>query len=369
MISSATTAKQSKTTLESFASRVLSIQSHVVHGHVGNKSSVFPLQLAGFEVDQINTCQLSHHTGYGRMPPGVRHSGEDVMALFEGLRTAGLFSSYTHVLSGYTNQSSVLHAIATALKDMISLKSRDSELYYVCDPVLGDNGRLYVPEVLVPIYRDVLIPLSSLVTPNQFEAEILTGVKISDVASLNESLDKLHSLGAKSVVITSTDKSLSGDDQLWMFASCPLEEVSNSRKLSKTSAEVTTSTRRFGIKMPRLDFNFAGTGDLTAALFVIERSRHPQDFVSVLENVATIVYSICKRTLDYTRRCRGEAPGGFIDSASINAVIAASPSPDVIAAFGELRLIQSRNDLDRPPRDEYCNVISSVPSLEEFAWK
>ena len=355
---------------EYFGSRVLSIQSHVVHGHVGNKSSVFPLQLAGFEVDQINTCQLSHHTGYGRMPPGVRHSGEEVTALFDGLRTAGLFSSYTHVLSGYTNQASVLHAIATALKDMMSIKSQES-LFYVCDPVLGDNGRLYVPEGLVPIYRDVLIPLSSLVTPNQFEAEILTGVKITNVTTLNESLDKLHSLGAKSVVITSTDKSLSGDDHLWMFASCPVDEVSNSRKLlrSVSDAEARTCTRRFGIKMPRLDFNFAGTGDLTAALFVIERSRHPQDFVSALENVATIVYSVCKRTLDYTKRCRGES-SGFIDLASIKAISAASPNPDIpVAAFGELRLIQSRNDLDRPPRDEFCTDVIGISSLDEFEWK
>jgi len=351
-----------------FSSRVLSIQSHVVHGHVGNKSSVFPLQLAGFEVDQINTCQLSHHTGYGRMPPGVRHSGDEVTALFDGLRAAGLFSSYTHVLSGYTNQTSVLLALATALKDMISLKQSESELFYICDPVLGDNGRLYVPEALIPVYRDVLIPLSSLVTPNQFEAEVLTGIKISNASTLNECFDKLHSLGAKSIVITSTDRSLSGDDHLWMFVSCPIEEVSNSRMM--LSSDITASTRRFGIQVPRLDYNFAGTGDLTTALFVIERSRHPRDFVSVLENVATILYSVCNRTVEYTKRCTGNAPG-FVDRSSISAMATASSSNlDVpIAAFGELRLIQSRHDFDRPPRDEFCSLIHIVPSLESFSWK
>lgn len=83
-----------------YLGRILSIQSHTVHGHVGNKSAVFPLQLLGFNVDPINSVQFSNHTGYANGFKGDILSGEQLDALMEGLEANGMLSSYTALLTG-----------------------------------------------------------------------------------------------------------------------------------------------------------------------------------------------------------------------------------------------------------------------------
>ncbi|KAK2570794.1 Pyridoxal kinase [Acropora cervicornis] len=118
--------------------RVLSIQSHVVSGYVGNDSATFPLQVLGFEVDTINSVQLSNHTGYEHIKGQVLDAKE-LKVLFEGLKLNNIHF-YSHLLT-------------------------------VCDPVMGDAGQFYVPEELMPVYRDQILPQVDIITPNQFEAE------------------------------------------------------------------------------------------------------------------------------------------------------------------------------------------------------
>ncbi|KAH7423894.1 hypothetical protein KP509_12G079400 [Ceratopteris richardii] len=124
--------------------RVLSIQSHTVQGYVGNKAAVFPLQLLGFDVDPINSVQFSNHTGYP-VCRGQVLNGDELWSLIEGLEANGLLY-YTHLLT-------------------------------VCDPVMGDEGTFYIPQNLVPVYAEKVLQLASIVTPNQFEAEKLTGCR------------------------------------------------------------------------------------------------------------------------------------------------------------------------------------------------
>ena len=118
--------------------RVLSIQSHVVHGHVGNKSAVFPLQLLGFEVDPINSVQFSNHTGYSNGFRGQVLQGDQLWELVEGLDANELLS-YTHLLTGYIGSKSFLETVLRVLR---RLREVNPDLIYVCDPVLGDNGKL-----------------------------------------------------------------------------------------------------------------------------------------------------------------------------------------------------------------------------------
>ena len=118
--------------------RVLSIQSHVVHGHVGNKSAVFPLQLLGFEVDPINSVQFSNHTGYSKGFRGQVLQGDQLWELVEGLDANELLS-YTHLLTGYIGSKSFLETVLRVLR---RLREVNPDLIYVCDPVLGDNGKL-----------------------------------------------------------------------------------------------------------------------------------------------------------------------------------------------------------------------------------
>ncbi|KAL3346246.1 hypothetical protein AABB24_024935 [Solanum stoloniferum] len=150
--------------------RVLSIQSHTVQGYVGNKSAVFPLQLLGYDVDPINSVQFSNHTGYPTFKGQVLN-GEQLWELIEGLEANGLLY-YTHLLTGYIGSVSFLN---TVLKVVDKLRSVNPKLKFVCDPVMGDEGKLYVPPELVMVYREKVVPVASMLTPNQFEAEQLTG--------------------------------------------------------------------------------------------------------------------------------------------------------------------------------------------------
>jgi len=190
----------------------------------------------------------------------------------------------------------------------------------VCDPVLGDNGKLYVPEELVPIYRDRIVPLADVVTPNQFEAEMLTGTKITDIKSALEAIDILHGKGIRTVVISSTELGFSGagsNNHLLAIASSTI---------SRGSGRTATPTR-FQIAIPRLDVTFIGTGDLFASLFLAWFTKTNFDLKRTLENVVASLQAVIARTYAYaiTR------PGGVKSWANI-----------------ELKTIQGRADILQP---------------------
>ncbi|KAJ0954452.1 putative pyridoxal kinase [Helianthus annuus] len=140
-------------------------------GYVGNKSAVFPLQLLGYDVDPIMSVQFSNHTGKLLRYPtfkGQVLNGKQLWELIEGLEANNLLY-YTHLLT-------------------------------VCDPVLGDEGKLYVPQELVSVYREKVVPVASMLTPNQFEAEQLTGFRIASEQDGREACRHLHAAGPSKVL-------------------------------------------------------------------------------------------------------------------------------------------------------------------------
>jgi pyridoxine kinase len=319
--------------------------------------------------------QLSIRGGYGGAlaPRGTRLAAAEAEALFGGLRAAGLLRSYSHVLSGYCSDASVLRVLAAAVREMREMRKREggrdppakpsAEMpEFVLDPVLGDNGRLYVPAELVPVFRDELVPLATLLTPNQFEAETLSGVPIRDSASASAGLSALHALGARTVVITSTDRSArvrrrprAGDrapsgagasppppDALAMIVSCPFADVSESELFAGGAGRGARGHAQFTVLLPRIDGEFSGTGDLTAALLLVERLRRPHDLVAAVESVCAVLLGVCARTLAHFRRCteaaRGEQPEPSLAAAASAASAAGCPSTQ---AFNELRLAES----------------------------
>jgi pyridoxine kinase len=156
--------------------RVLSIQSHVVSGYVGNKAAVFPLQLLGFDVDFVNSVHFSCHTGYEFFPHGEVMNGEQLRTILKGLELNGLLGTTDNnnddngdavigsILTGYIGSVSFLEAVEV----VDTVRKYNPNARFVCDPVLGDNGRFYVPKELVDVYRNIVIPKADVVTPNQF---------------------------------------------------------------------------------------------------------------------------------------------------------------------------------------------------------
>ncbi|XP_063825590.1 pyridoxal kinase [Ostrinia nubilalis] len=281
--------------------RVLSIQSHVVHGYVGNKSAVFPLQVLGFEVDSINTVQFSTHTGYKHIKGNVLKN-EELEELVQGL-TLNEVDYYTHFLTGYSRSPDSLKQIAEIIK---KLRQKNPDLVYVCDPVMGDNGKMYVPEEILPVYRDIVVPLADILTPNQFEAELITGIQMKDLDGALKVVRALHDKGVKTVVISSTDL---GDDKTMIGIA-------------------STKGSCYKIEMQKHDASFTGTGDLLAALFLAWSHKTNNNVKLTLEKTIATMQSIVKDT--YQRARAIQATG------------------KVTPALIELRLIQNKKVIEEP---------------------
>ncbi|XP_017465856.1 PREDICTED: pyridoxal kinase [Rhagoletis zephyria] len=286
--------------------RVLSIQSHVVHGYVGNKSATFPLQVLGFEVDAINSVQLSNHTGYKSIKGQVLQEKE-IAELFEGLEANDLLQCYTHLLTGYTGNASFLRRISNIV---MKLRRINSNIIYVCDPVMGDNGKMYVPEELLPIYREEIVPLADIITPNQYEVELLTEKKISNENDVWSAVQWFHDRGIDTVVISSSE--LGKENELRAF-------------LSKKNGS------RYIINIPRQGngISFTGTGDLFASLF-LAHSYGTKDLGSAFEKTIASLQAVIKRTIE-------SMPKDVL-----------SGKRKVTAHECELKLIQSKSVIENP---------------------
>lgn len=283
--------------------RVLSVQSHVVSGYVGNKSAVFPLQLLGMEVDPCNSVQFSNHTGYAGGFAGERLTGEQLGALVGGLEQNGLLRGYTHLLTGYIGNVSFLRHILELVQ---KLRALNPGLIFVCDPVMGDDGRLYVPEELVDVYRGHVVAQATVLTPNQFEAELLSGVKIRSIEQAVTACNVLHSRGPKVVLLTSCsfDTRAEGDERQLTVV------------ISATQGEAGIEDCRsvlHQIVVPQLDAHFTGTGDLIAALFLAWYYRCPEYEAAphlAAEKAVGTVQAVLARTLERRESSSSTAEDG-----------------------------------------------------------
>lgn len=180
----------------------------------------------------------------------------------------------------------------------------------VCDPVMGDNGVMYVPAELLPIYREEIIPLADIITPNQYEVELLTEMKITCDTDVWKAVQWFHDKGIDTVVISSSDLGTSG--KLRSF-------------LSKRGG------CRYVLDIPKQgnDISFTGTGDLFAALF-LAHSYQTTNLGLALERTIASLQAVIKRTID-------SMPAAVHQGAR-----------KVTSFERELKLVQSKNELENP---------------------
>ncbi|KAH6619697.1 Ribokinase-like protein [Chaetomium sp. MPI-SDFR-AT-0129] len=235
--------------------RVLAIASHVVSGYVGNKIAVFSLQSLGCDVAALNTVQFSNHTGY-RQWTGSRVSAEEITDLYKGL-TQSYLDDFDMMLSGYVPGAPALEAVGAIAQDLKNkAKAKPGSFFWVLDPVMGDNGSLYVAPDVVPVYKS-LAHYADLILPNQFEAELLSDVPITDMASIGRAIQAMHTrYKIPHIVITSV--------------SVPHPDHPTA-SLSVVGSTITSDgrARAFKIVFPAIDCYFCGTGDMFAALMVV----------------------------------------------------------------------------------------------------
>eukprot|EP00899_Mesostigma_viride_P027132 jgi/Mesvir1/7603/Mv06335-RA.1 len=309
--------------------RVLSIQSHTVHGYVGNKCAVFPLQLLGFDVDAINSVQFSNHTGYPAFQGQVL-TGEQLWQLVEGLDANGLLSGYSHLLTGYIGSESIL---STILRLLELLRARNKDVVFVCDPVLGDNGTLYVKPALVPLFRSSVVGAATLLTPNQFEAEQLTGMSIRSESDALAACDALHAQGPPLVVITSLD--VPGSDGHLVVLGSEVHVAADGTK---------SAPARFRLRIPKLDAYFTGSGDLFTALILGWSTRRPGQLAAAVEVAVATLQAVLRRTLEHA--------GGVAALQEAERTGGAARM-----AVRELRLIESRDDIIAPTLTLRAEII------------
>jgi len=225
--------------------RVLAIQSTVSHGYVGNKAATFPMQCLGFNVDAINTVSLSNHPNYENGFKGQFLSADQMSDTLKGLEDNTLLN-HDVIINGYTRSVDLLNKVRDAV---VRVKEQNPSAIYVCDPVLGDNGEFYVPSELLEVYKTQLLPLADVITPNYFEVEVLSGVKISCESDVITACNALHDLGPTICILTG-------------------------QRLAKQRQSIFLSTRYAGeanptilrIDVPSFEGYFYGCGDLLTAL-------------------------------------------------------------------------------------------------------
>ena len=289
---------------------VLSIQSHVVYGHAGNSAAVFPLQRLGREVWAINTVEFSNHTGY-KAWRGETLRPALVEDLVLGLEERGVLKNCEAVLSGYLGDPVAGRAIIEAVK---KVRSHAPEVIYCCDPVMGDVGRgFFVKPGILEIFKNEVIPLADIVTPNQFELGALTGISLTEASSegspdtatqkdVLEAVKRLHASGPRIILVTSLKTNETEPSAIGML-------VSDGRDV-------------YRISTPELYFkstcSMAGSGDLTTAVF-LSRYLETHDLKQSLELTAASVYGIMEATH------RAQSPELLLVAAQEKIVLPSSP--------------------------------------------
>ncbi|WP_432938518.1 pyridoxal kinase PdxY [Kribbella sp. CA-253562] len=252
--------------------KILSIQSAVAFGHVGNSAAVFPLQRIGVEVLPVYTVNFSNHTGYGAWR-GPLISPDDVREVLLGIEDRGVFPQIDVVLSGYQGGEGIADVILEAVK---RVKAANPSAVYSCDPVMGNakSGCFVAPAIPV-LLRDRVVPAADIITPNQFELGFLTGTEPDTLESTLASVDLVRATGPRTVLVTSVERPDREDGTIEMLA--------------------VDDSGAWLVRTPYIPMKANGSGDVTAALFTAHY-RRTGDLADALARTTSSVFELLTRT-------------------------------------------------------------------------
>ncbi len=195
---------------------ILSIQSHVAYGHVGNDAAAFPLQRLGIEVWPVHTVQFSNHTGYGVLERRV-FDANMIREVIAGISERGALRVCDGVLSGYMGSADIGEAI---LDTVLKVRRANPAARYCCDPVIGDVGRgVFVRPGIPEFMRERALPAADVITPNQFELDYLSGTETKTIADAAAAITALHARGPGAILVTSLQTNDTPDDCIDLLAS------------------------------------------------------------------------------------------------------------------------------------------------------
>jgi pyridoxine kinase len=253
---------------------ILSIQSHVAYGHVGNAAAVFPLQRLGVEVWPVNTVQFSNHTGYGSWTGQVFEAGliRDVVA---GIAQRGVLAECNGILSGYMGSADIGAAILDAAA---AVKRANPSARYCCDPVIGDVGRgVFVREGIPEFMKNTAVPVADMITPNQFELDYLSQRASKTLRQARDAVKAVHDLGPRVILVTSLHTQETPENSIDLLAS--------------------DESGCFIVRTPRLPLVVNGAGDAIAALFFAHYLRTGK-IAEALSRASSAIFGVLAKTAE-----------------------------------------------------------------------
>jgi pyridoxine kinase len=253
---------------------LISIQSHVAYGHVGNSAAVFPLQRMGVEVWPVHTVQFSNHTGYGEWKGQANDPGL-IRDIVKGIEARGVLGECDGVLSGYIGSPEIGAAILDAVA---TVKAANPSARYTCDPVIGDAGKgVFVRAGVGEFFRTKMLPAADIVTPNQFEMDYLTGSESRTLAQALAAVAVLRAAGPRAVLVTSLHTDDTPDQEIHMLA-CD-------------------DSGSYLLRTPRLELVANGAGDAIAAMFTAHYLRLGR-IGEALAAAGSTIFGVLSKTAD-----------------------------------------------------------------------
>ncbi len=262
------------------AVKILSIQSSVAYGHVGNSAAVFPLQRLGHEVWPVVTVHFSNHTGYGAWR-GPLLAPDDVREVLAGIDDRGVLGQADAVLSGYQGDP----AVGAVILDAVArVKELNPDAVYCCDPVMGDVGRgMFVRPGIPEFMRDEVVPRADIITPNHFELEFLAGREARTPEELLVAVDEVRERGPRDVLVTSVLYDAAG----------PSGSGADPDTLDLVAV---SDAGAWAVTTPLLPISPNGGGDITAALYLAHLLESGSPEIA-LGRVASSVFGVLEATL------------------------------------------------------------------------
>jgi len=252
---------------------IMSIQSHVAYGHVGNAAAVFPLQRMGVEVWPIHTVQFSNHTGYGSWKGRV-FDADMISEIVTGIEQRGVLGECDGILSGYMGSSDIGEAVLDAVT---TVKRANPAGKYCCDPVIGDVGRgIFVRDGIPEFMKNKAVPAADVITPNQFELNYLSKRTSNTLLQARDAVKAVHGLGPRTVLVTSLHTDETPGDSIDLLAS--------------------NEGACFILRTPKLPLAVNGAGDAIAALF-FAHYLSSGDISDALSRAASSVFGVLAKTV------------------------------------------------------------------------
>ena len=253
---------------------ILSIQSHVAYGHVGNDAATFPLQRMGVEVWPVHTVQFSNHTGYGSWKGRVFDAGM-IGEVVAGIEQRGVLGECDGVLSGYMGSAEIGMAI---LETLAIVRRANPGAKYCCDPVIGDVGRgIFVREGIPEFMKNKAVPAADIITPNQFELDYLSGRTSKTLRQTRDAVKAVHDLGPSVILVTSLLTDETPADAIDLLAS--------------------DASGCFIVRTPKLPLVVNGAGDAIAALFFAHYLQDP-NLAEALSSAVSAIFGVLAKTAE-----------------------------------------------------------------------